>query len=83
MSATFMLGAVHRPAKGLPAGAKFVEEAVELLLGRRKGMGCLEPRHIGHDPARAFREATFLGLPDDDARIPRFISATGDAYAGA
>jgi hypothetical protein len=37
--------------------------------------------NIGHDLAKAFREATFLGLPDDDARIPRFIRAAGDAYA--
>jgi len=37
--------------------------------------------NVRHDLAAAFREATFLGLPDEDARLRRFIRTVGEAYA--
>ncbi|MDB5440559.1 MAG: hypothetical protein JWM33_2986 [Caulobacteraceae bacterium] len=38
-------------------------------------------QHIRHDLQKAWREATHHGLPDDDARIERFLKAAAGSYA--
>jgi len=38
-------------------------------------------QHIGPDIERAWRHAVFYGLPDDDARIERFLKIVAGPYA--
>lgn len=38
-------------------------------------------RHLGHDLAAAYLEATFLGLPDEDVRIERFLKLVAVPFA--
>ncbi len=50
------------------------------LLSRGRSDGWNE-EHVRHDLTKAWREAVFLGLPGDDARIERFLKVASGAYA--
>lgn len=59
--------------------------ALELILNAyllsRGRSDVWDRQHIRHDLQKAWREAVFLGLPDDDARIERFMKVAAGPYA--
>lgn len=93
LAQTFMTTADHflELASDKAADAKMAEVvlgsccyALELILKAyllsRGRSDAWNTEHIRHDLAAALREATFFGLPDDDARLGRFIAVVREAY---
>lgn len=65
----------------LAGGCYALELILKSYLLSRGRSDAWNQQNIRHDLTKAWREATFLGLPDDDARIERFLKVAAGAYA--